>query len=230
MDPDTFAEQKQLVDAAVALYQDDPDRLTVASVCATAQLDEDTFYAHFEAPEDLLPAFYSLVVPQYRLMREATTGYDTFSFEERLASFFYIVLDALAEHRAFVQDTFDSRIRYRSTLRRDVRVTLRDLLTADDVPGTTQLLTGWWPAHAVMTEITFGVIRSWMTDDTEEQAATTALVDKLVAFIAELLTFRGVQRGTDLAWYVYQNDVLGLGRLPLIGSFFRRPESPSDSS
>ena len=224
MDPETFAEQKQLVDAAIALHQQKPERLTVADVCAAAHVNEDTFHAHFDAPEDLLPAFYSLVVPQYRLMRDATTGYDAFSFEERLASFFYIVLDALAEHRRFVQDTFDSQIRYQSPLRRDLRATLRALLTADDVPGTTQLVTGWWPAHEVMTEVTFGVVRYWTADDTEEQAATTALVDKLVAFLAELLTFRGVQRGADLAWYMYQSDALGLGRLPLVGSLFRRGE------
>lgn len=230
VNPDAFAEQKRLVDAAIALYQDDPNRLTVANVCATAGLDEKTFHAHFDDAGDLLPAFYDLVVPQYRLMRDATTGYENFSFDERLAAFVYILLDTLAEHRPFVQQTFDHRFRYDSQLRRDVRATLRDLFSASDVPNTTQLLTGWWPAHEVMTEVTFGVVRFWISDDTEEQAATTALVDKLVAFVAELVTFRGVQRGTDLAWYAYQNDVLGLGQLPLIGDLFHRSEPPSDAT
>jgi AcrR family transcriptional regulator len=229
VDPDTFAEKKQLVDAAIALSQEDPDRLTVANVCATAQLDEATFHTHFEDPGDLRPAFYDLVVPQYHLIRDATTGYEDFSFEERLASFVYILLDTLGEHRAFVQQTFDHRIRYQSSLRRDVRAALRDLFAADDVPDTTQLVTGWWPAHEVMTTVTFSVVRFWIDDDTDEQQATTALVDKLVAFTAELVTFRGVQRGTDLAWYLYQNDVLGLGRLPLIGGWFRKGDADRDA-
>jgi hypothetical protein len=110
-----------------------------------------------------------------------------------------------------------------------VRAALRDLFAADDVPDTTQLVTGWWPAHEVMTTVTFSVVRFWIDDDTDEQQATTALVDKLVAFTAELVTFRGVQRGTDLAWYLYQNDVLGLGRLPLIGGWFRKGDADRDA-
>jgi hypothetical protein len=74
----------------------------------------------------------------------------------------------------------------------------------------------------VLTEVTFAIIRHWVGDETEAQAATTALVDKLVAFVAELVTFRGVSRGADLAWYLVQNDTLGLGRLPLVGRWFRR--------
>jgi hypothetical protein len=71
-----------------------------------------------------------------------------------------------------------------------------------------------------MTEITFALLRQWTGDDSPDQQTTTALVDKLVAFVAELVTFGGVQRGVDLAWYVVQADLLGLKRLPLIGRWF----------
>ena len=81
---------------------------------------------------------------------------------------------------------------------------------------------GLWPIHEVLTEVTFAVIRHWLHDETEDQEATTALVDRLVAFVAELVTFRGVSRGVDLAWYIVQNDSLGLGRLPIVGRFFSR--------
>jgi hypothetical protein len=61
-----------------------------------------------------------------------------------------------------------------------------------------------------------------MGDETDDQQATTALVDKLVSFIAELVTFGGVSSGLNLAWYVVQNDSLGLGRLPVVGRLFSR--------
>jgi hypothetical protein len=192
-------------------------------VCAAAGVEEEVFDAHFDTVDELRPAFYDLTLVQYRMLSEATTGYEEFSFEERLASFFYILLDALGEQRAFVQATFDTQVRYQSTFRAGVRSTLRDLLTdADTVPGTNQLVTGLWPIHEVLTEVTFAVIRHWLHDETEDQEATTALVDRLVAFVAELVTFRGVSRGVDLAWYIVQNDSLGLGRLPIVGRFFSR--------
>ncbi|MFB6097845.1 MAG: hypothetical protein ABEK84_01770 [Salinibacter sp.] len=179
------------------------------------------FDEHFDTVDELRPAFYDLTLTQYRMLTEATTGYEDFSFEERLASFYYILLDALGEQRPFVQATFDTRIRYQSSFRAEVRTTLRDLLTDEEVvPTPNQLVTGLWPVQEVLTEVTFAVVRHWIHDETADQEATTALVDKLVAFVAELVTFRGVSRGVDLAWHIVQHDSLGLGRLPIVGRFF----------
>ncbi len=180
-------------------------------------MPKETFHAHFDSPDDLLPAFYDLVVDQYHLLTVATDSYEDFTFEERLASFSYILLDTLGEQRAFVQATFDSEVRYRSSFRTDVQETLRSLFTDDRIPQTNQLVTGFWPVQAVLTEVTFAIIRHWINDDTENQAATTALVDKLVAFVAELVTFRGVSTGVELAWHVVQHDALGVRRLPVVG-------------
>ena len=220
MDPDTFAEQKPLTEAAVTLFQSDDTPLTRDALIAQSGLDAATFDRHFDAPDDALTAFYDLLVPQYRLITASTEGFDTFSLEERLAAFHFILLDGLGEQRAFVQATFDAAVRRQSSFRADVGAVHRELLTSADVPNTNQLVTGWWPTHAVMTEITFALLRHWIRDDSPDQATTTALVDKLVAFVAELVTFGGVQRGVDLAWYVVQADLLGLKRLPLIGRWF----------
>jgi AcrR family transcriptional regulator len=216
-DPEAFTERKQLVEAALQLEPRAVATPTVSAICAEAGVDDAVFEKHFETREAVFPAFYDLAVEQYRLLTNATQGYDDFTFEERLASFYYILLDTLGEQRVFVQATFDTRIRYNSTFRTEVRAALRTLLTNDRVPYTNQLVTGTWPVQEVLTEVTFAIIRHWIKDDTDDQAATTALVDKLVAFIAELVTFRGVSTGVELAWHVAQHDALGLRRLPVIG-------------
>jgi hypothetical protein len=221
LDPDAFAQQKQLVEAAIRLDAELDRSPTVSEVCAEAGTEEAVFEAHVESVDKLQPAFYDLALEQYRMLTAATTGYEDFSFEERLSSFHYILLDALGEQRDFVQDTFDTRVRRRSSFRAEVRSTLQDLLTNEDlVPRPNQLVTGLWPVHEVLTEMTFAIIRHWIHDETAAQEATTALVDKLVAFVAELVTFGGVSRGADLAWHLVQHDTLGLGRLPIVGRFF----------
>ncbi|PSQ74854.1 MAG: hypothetical protein BRD39_01075 [Bacteroidetes bacterium QH_9_64_21] len=193
----------------------------MAEVCAEAGVERDVFEVHFETIDEVPPAFYDLALEQYRMLTAATTGYEDFSFEERLASFYYILLDALGEQRDFVQATFDGRVRSRSSFRTEVRASLRDLLTEDNlVPGTNQLVTGLWPVHEVLTEVTFAIIRHWIHDETESQESTTALVDRLVAFVAELVTFRGVSSGVNLAWHIVRHDSLGLGRLPVVGRLF----------
>lgn len=223
VDPDAFADRKQLIEAALALYQDDDAVLTAPAVCRRAGVERSVFDAYVDDAEALLPAYYDLVVDQYRLLADATTDYEDFSFEERLASFFYILLDALDEQRPFVQETFDTWVRRRSTFRAEVRAELRDLLTDDGVvPNANQLVTGLWPVHEVLTIVTMAVIRHWIGDDTDEQAATTALIDKLVSFVAELVTFGGVSSGLDLAWHIARHDALGLSRLPIVGRWFGR--------
>ena len=222
VDPDTFAEKKQIVEAAIALRQNPEAALTTRAVAETADVPPETVVGYVDDIEELPSLFYDLVGPQYHLLAAATTGREDFTFEERLASFYYILLDTLGEQRAYVQATFETRARTRSSFRADVRAILRTLLTGEAVPGTNQLVTGLWPVHEVLTTVTLAVVRHWLHDETENQAATTALVDKLVAFVAELVTFRGVSRGADLAWYLVQNDTLGLGRLPLVGRWFRR--------
>lgn len=216
-DPDAFAEQKQLVEAALALHGSYADPPSVAAVCTEAGVDENTFATYFDDPAELYPAVYDLALDQYRLLSAATEGYESFTFEERLASFYYILLDTLGEHRGFVQATFDSPVRYDSSFRAEVRAELRSLLTDDAIPQPNRLFTGIWPVHEVLVEVTYALIRHWISDETNDQAATTALVDKLVAFIAELVTFRGVSSGMTLAWHIVQNDALGLRRLPLVG-------------
>lgn len=215
--PDAFADRKQLVEAALRLDGSYADPPSADAVCAEAGVDENTFAAHFDDPAELYPAFYDLALDQYRLLSAATEGYESFTFEERLASFYYILLDTLGEHRGFVQATFDSAARHDSSFRAEVRAELRTLLTDDAIPQPTRLFTGVWPVHEVLVEVTYALIRHWTGDDTDDQAATTALVDKLVAFVAELVTFRGVSHGVDLAWHIVQNDALGLRRLPLVG-------------
>jgi len=96
-DPDAFAEQKQLVEAAIHPDAETNSPRAVSEVCATAGVEEAAFERHFESVEELQPAFYDLTLAQYRMLTEATTGYEDFSFEERLASFYYILLDALGE-------------------------------------------------------------------------------------------------------------------------------------
>ena len=108
-------------------------------------------------------------------------------------------------------------MRYDSAFRSEVRAELRALFTDDVVPQPNRLVTGIWPVHEVLVEVTNAVLRHWISDETADQAATTALVDKLVAFVAELVTFRGVSQGLSLAWHIVQNDALGLRRLPLVG-------------
>lgn len=220
-DPDQFAEKKHLIEAAIAVYHDDPSALTTQAICDVARTDRLTFASYFDEPEDALCAFYRIVFDQYHLLRLSTEGHDQFSFEERLATFLYILIDALSEQRAFVQATFDTSIRREAAFREQIRTELQRLLREDTIPTTNRFITRQGPVVTLFTEAVLRILRFWLHDDSPQQQATTALIDKLVGFTADLVTFRGVQRGADLAWYATKVDVLGLSRLPVLGWWFK---------
>ena len=47
-----------------------------------------------------------------------------------------------------------------------------------------------------------------------------ALTDKLVAFFAELATFRGIERGVDLAKYLVNVGIINVENIPFVGQWF----------
>lgn len=219
-DPDQFAEKKRLIDAAIAVYHDNTSTLTTQAICDVARIDRLTFASYFDEPEDALRAFYSIVFDQYHLLRLSTDGYERFSFEERLATFLYILIDALGEQRTFVQATFDTPLRQDANFRAQIRIELQRLIRDDTVPDSNQYVAGQPMVLTLCTEAVMRILRFWLHDDSPQQQSTTALIDKLVGFTAEVVTFRGVQRGADLAWYAAKMDVLGLRYLPVVRWFW----------
>lgn len=219
-DPNQFAEKKRLVDAAIAVYHDTPEAVTTQAICDVARMDRIAFASYFDMPEDALRAFYSLVFDQYHLLRLSTDGYERFSFEERLATFLYILIDALGEQRAFVQATFDTPLWQDADFRAQIRTELQRLIRDDTVPNSNQYVARQPVVLSLCTEAVMRILRFWLHDDSPQQQGTTALIDKLVGFTAEVVTFRGIQRGADLAWYATKVDVLGLRRLPVVRWFW----------
>ncbi len=219
-DPNQFAEKKHLIEAAIAVYHDDPGALTTQAICDVARTDRLTFASYFDEPKEALQAFYTIIFTQYHLLRLSTEGYDRFSFEERLATFLYILVDALGEQRAFVQATFDTSMRCEAGVREQIRTELQRLASEDTLPDTNRYVALQPAVLALCTEAVMQILRFWLHDDSPQQQASTALIDKLVGFTAEVATFRGVQRGADLAWYATKIDVLGLRRLPVVRWFW----------
>ena len=113
-DANAFAEQKQLVEAALRLDAAPGAPLAAPEVCAEAGIEPSVFEQQCDTAEERPPAFYDLPLVHYHMLTDPTTGYDAFSFQERLPSFCSILLYSLGEPRAFVQATCDSRLRYRS--------------------------------------------------------------------------------------------------------------------
>ena len=205
MNPDVLLLRKRIIEAALDAYLNVPERFTVEDVIEAAGVTKAEFYAQFDSLLFVPPAFYSLCLAQYRAVRATLDGYDAFTLEERLATFIFLMFDFLEEQEAFVKQTFRPYLlEHRAALRfrDDLQQTVATLLDADDIPSVNRFVTEAAWLHAALARAYLELVHFWLEDDSPQRQKTVALTDKVVAFFVELATFRGIERGVDLAKYL----------------------------
>ena len=228
MDNDALLLKKRIIEAAIDFYLNDPNRFTVEDVVEAAEITKDAFYEHFDSFSDVLREFYVLCLAEYRTVRAAIDGYETFTLEERLSTFVFVMFDFLDEQQAFVARTFEEYILQdcgAARFRKEVKALFRELLDTDDVPTANRFFTSQALLHAFLTSQYFFLVSYWLDDESPQREKTVALTDKLVAFFAELATFRGIERGVDLAKYLVNVGLINVENIPFVGHWFEREEA-----
>ena len=231
MDNDVLLLKKRIIEAAINLYLNDSDRFTVDDVAEAAEVTKETFYEHFDSLSFVLPAFYVLCLAEYRTVRAAIGGYESFTLEERLSTFIYVMFDFLEEQQAFVAQTFEEYVMddHTARFRKEVKALFRELLDTDDVPTTNRFFTDRDLLHGFLTNQYLLLVSYWIKDESPQREKTVALADKLVAFFAELATFRGIERGVDLVKYLVNIDLIDLDNIPFVGRWFEREETKDET-
>lgn len=227
MEPDALLLKKRLIEAAIDLWINHPDRFTVRYIAEAAEVDQETFFSVFNSKQQVLPAFYDLCVEQYEVLVTQIEGYEAFTLEERLATFIFILFDGLEEQKEFVDTTFDAYIvRDEQSTRFKQKVTqvFANVLESDDVPVTNRFVTGWALLHEFLTARFIDLVVFWMADDSPDREKTTAYIDKLVGFFAECATFKGLERGVDLVRYMASADIIDVRWVPFVGKYLHQNE------
>ncbi len=227
MDNDVLLLKKRIIEAAIDYYLNDPDRFTVEDVAEAADVTKEEFYQHFDSFAAVLPEFYVLCLAEYRTVRGAIDGYEGFTLEERLATFVFVMFDFLEEQEAFVKRTFEEYVVEdcgTSRFRKEVKALFRELLDTDDVPTTNRFFTNKALLHGFLTNQYIFLVSYWINDESAQREKTVALADKLVAFFAELATFRGIERGVDLAKYLVNVGIINVENIPFVGQWFESEE------
>ena len=223
--------RKQLIEAALALYLEEGVVPSAAAVAEAAGVERATFYAEFDGSWFVLPAFYELCIDQYREVRGAIDGYDTFGFDEQLATFIFLMFDFLEEQLPFARRTFEPYViedRAPTGFREGVGRVFHELLQSAAVPPTNQLLVDRERIRTGLTWVYLGLVRFWLEDTSPQREQTVALVDKVVAFVAELATFGGIERGVDLAKYMVNIGLLPVDKWPFFRDWFAEGEAEAD--
>lgn len=228
MESDAFLLKKRLIEAAIDLSINQPERFTVKYIAEAAEVDEAMFYEVFNSKHQVLPAFYDLCIEQYERLVQEIEGYEAFTLEERLGTFIYVLFDSLEEQKEFVDATFERYIVWEEQttgFRQQVTRIFASLLENDDVPVTNRVFTDWSWMHDFLTARYVALVQFWITDDSPDREKTTAFVDKLVGFFAECVTFKGVERGVDLLRYMAGAEIINVRWVPFLGKYLHHEET-----
>jgi AcrR family transcriptional regulator len=222
MDTSTLEIRYSIAQAAVDLYEQDPEQFTLKNVGEIAGLTPSGIYGHFDNKEEILRFWYESVVHRYRLMIAELDEYETLTLAEKISNFIYASLEMMGEHRQFVADTFDE-LMYNHGNTTGMITEIEKMITSfieedDRVPGFNRLFTGSL-LYQFLADEYLHVVRFWISDESENNEKTLELVDKLTTFLEELLYNAVVTRGFDLARFLYEQGAI---RIPNFFTYTRR--------
>jgi hypothetical protein len=92
------------------------------------------------------------------------------------------------------------------------------------VPGINYVVVDTDVTRFVIAESIVQMIGTWLKDESSDRARATALIDRVLALLSEIMTNRVPERAVDLVRYAVEAGYLPLDRLPLIGDMFERDQ------
>ena len=201
--PRELARKEKIVAAAIALYTEDRAGFTMTKLARKTRIKKVEIYRLFNSHDAILKFYYPLCVHRYRAMIAEIDDFASWSFEEKLANFAYVLFDMLAEEREFVDEHFVEAIFHASStsqFRREVESIFDQF--ADGLCGAD------WLSPLLAREY-LHLVRFWLADESEGAERTMALVDKASTFCgAALRSGELLDKGFDLGKYLVANGVI----------------------
>jgi AcrR family transcriptional regulator len=222
MDTATLETRYSIAQAAVDLYEQEPDQFTLKNVGEIVGLSTSEIYGHFNNKEEILRFWYESVVHRYRFMAAELDEFETLTLAEKISNFIYASLEMMGEHQHFVVETFDE-LMYNHGETTGMITEIDKMITSfieedDRVPGFNRLFTGSL-LYQFLADEYLQIVRFWIRDESENNEKTLELVDKLTTFLEEMLYNAVVTKGFDLARFLYEQGAI---RIPNLLTYTRR--------
>jgi hypothetical protein len=208
--------------AAADLYEQDPERFTFENAGCVTGMSPAEISEHFENREEVIRFWYEAIVHRYRLMIRELDDFDELTLSERMSNFIYASLSMMDENRNFVNQTFDEYI-YRpgqtTGMVQEVEKLADTFIIGDGrIPGFNRMFTGTL-LYGFLADEYLEIIKFWISDESKNSERTLELVDKLTAFLEEMLYNAVITKGFDLVRFLYEH---GAVRIPNLLRLTRR--------
>jgi AcrR family transcriptional regulator len=222
MDPHRSA----IIEATVDAYVDDPTNVTPEAVCERLGVSRGVFDSHFISVNDVIRAWYPNAVDIVSRQTQEIPDFGSLPLQDRLGTFCFMLIDVVESRLPFVTATFRYQASpFGSSFQRRLREALQTILQAPNVPGVNYLVVDSDVTRFVVAESIVQMIQSWLHDESPDRARATALIDRILALLSEIMINRVPEKAADLIKYAVEAGYLPVDRLPLIGDMFKSQDT-----
>ncbi|MCW9707851.1 TetR/AcrR family transcriptional regulator [Fodinibius salsisoli] len=226
-DPETLKIKLALADAATDLYLEEDGDFLIKDVAEAVDIKPGEVFNYFPNKDAILQFYYASIVFRYQLMLDEIDSFDTYTLSEKFSNFAYASFDMLNEKRAFVEQTF-GRLILRSYGKTDFEKEIEGLIEQflDEDPrlsaSSEMVKNGCFYSFLRMKYL--GLVRFWISDESEGHELTMELTDKLTNFLQELMYNSIVDQGFELGKFLYSNKKAFLNNIPFVKQIFSKIE------
>jgi len=201
----------EIAEAACHYYIQNDGSFTFREVAGETDMDPAEIFNYFSTKQDILEFYYTSLVIKYQLMIEEIEDFETYTISEKLSNFIYASFDMMKEQKAFVEATFrpiimDSFNRtdyeehieklFKTFFRNDPQISLSSTLVLRPL------------FFRLMVKKYLSIVNFWLNDESEGQELAMEFVDKLTAFIQEVMYNSVVDKGVELIKFLTTNNIV----------------------
>ena len=215
----------KILELALEMYMDNPMQFSVRNVAKELKLPREQVYVHFQSKNAILRYFYQLCFEEYLKQTNEINDYNNYTLEEKLGHLVYTHIELFQKDKEFVESTFNEVI-YKANSKNVFQNSLEEQIEKilKESEGDASILPGKYLSEFMVKEL-FHIFKFWIKDDSEQSAQTIELVDKIIAFLGEILSNKIVTRGIDLCRTLLEQNVTRFGSRDLsllFNSFLNR--------
>ena len=199
----------EIATVAADLYVEQEGTFTISEVAGVLNMDVADIFDYFPNKSAILEFYYHSLVLRYRFMIDEIENFSTYSLSEKLSNFIYASLDLMNEKPEFVEMTYNSIIRYSYTttaFEKEAQAVLTEFFEEDPNISTSSRFFINSAFLKLMLQKYLYIIAYWIKDTSEGKERTMELVDKLTAFIEEILYNKIADKGFELGKFVFTNS------------------------
>lgn len=212
MSSNTVSEQKLiLADAAVILYEEQGGMPGLFDIARAAGVPASEIYSHFPNVPAIYHFWYESLPLRYEAMIAELEGYDELILSEKLTNMMLTITDMMEEHMFFVEATFNTMVFKNQSWHPFVKANealIKELINTHEGISRTAQIVLWDDVYAFLSKEFLHVIKFWMRDTSDGREKTMALMDNFNGLLAEIMTNRIIDRGTDLVRFFWNEGLI----------------------